>query len=313
MIIQMKRVLATGGTGFVGSHLVLALLASGENEVHVTSRGKKLPKILENIPENKLVVHTLDISNISELESLLATVRPERIYHLAACLHKKGEDPDTKELLDTNVIATAALLRYAKRENAPMVNTGTFTEYAPSATPVDEHSPFGPQEFYSTSKLAATFLCAQEGKKGVPVVTLRLFTPYGPEMPDGRIMHVAITNALRNEPIPLSSPTVTRDFIFVSDIAQAYILAGEHATQLRGEVFNIGSGNATTLETLGQNVLELCGSTSTLSWGSQKSLAYDAELWQADNTKARELLKWEPKKDLNHGLTETIAWYRKNT
>lgn len=309
----MTRVLVTGGTGFVGSHLALALLARGD-EVHVTNhRQKKLPKILSAIPEDRLIVHTIDIRNISKLESLLATVRPERIYHLAACLHKKGEDPNTQELLETNVIATAALLRYAKKEDVPLVNTGTFTEYAPSSSPVNEHSPLGPQEFYSTSKLAATFLCVQEGKKGVPVITLRLFTPYGPEMPEGRIMHVAIKHALRNEPIPLSSPGVTRDFIFASDIAQAYIQAGEQAHQLRGEVFNIGSSNATTLEVLGQSVLQLCGSTSTLSWGTQKSLAYDAELWQADNTKAQELLKWEPKSDLHQGLTETIAWYKKNS
>jgi nucleoside-diphosphate-sugar epimerase len=308
----MARILITGGTGFIGSHLALALLAQGNNEVHLTSRYDKLPIILSDIVGNKPIFHNIDISNIPKLEELLVSIRPERIYHLAACIHRRGDEPAIQELLATNVVATAALLRHAKTENIPMVNTATFTEYASSATPVDEHAPLGPQDAYGISKLAATLLCEIEGKKGAPVVTLRLFTPYGPEIPGGRLMHAVVEQALLHKPISLSSPTVTRDFTYVGDIAEAFMRAGDRADRLRGEIINIGSGKGTTLKELGGIVLELCNSTSVLNFGSEKSLPYDGELWQSNNAKAKNLLDWAPKTDLRNGLLKTIAWYKKS-
>jgi dTDP-glucose 4,6-dehydratase len=154
-------------------------------------------------------------------------------------------------------------------------------------------------------------LCEQEGKNGAPVVTLRLFTPYGPEIPKGRLMRVVVEQALLNKPISLSAPSVTRDFTYVSDIADAFMRAGDRANQLRGEIINIGSGKGTTLEELGGEVLKLCNSTSVLAFGSEKSLAYDGELWQSKNTKAKNLLDWAPKTSLHDGLLKTIAWYKK--
>ncbi len=308
----MSRILITGGTGFIGSHLALMLLAQGNNEVHLTSRYDKIPVILSEVL-NKPIFHNIDISNIPKLEELLLSVRPDRIYHLAACIHRRGDEPAIQELLATNVIATMALVRYAKSENVPMVNTGSFTEYASSATPVDEHAPLGPQDSYSITKLTATLLCEQEGGRGAPVVTLRLFTPYGPEIPKGRLMHVIVEHALLNQPISLSSPLVTRDFTYVSDIAEAFIKAGDRADQLSGEIINIGSGKGTTLKELGKDALKLCDSTSAISWGSEKGLAYDGDLWQSNNMKAKNLLDWQPKTGLREGLQKTIAWYKKNS
>lgn len=308
----MSRILITGGTGFIGSHLALMLLAQGNNEVHLTSRYDKIPVILSEVL-NKPIFHNIDISNIPKLEELLLSVRPDRIYHLAACIHRRGDEPAIQELLATNVIATMALVRYAKSENVPMVNTGSFTEYASSATPVDEHAPLGPQDSYSITKLTATLLCEQEGGSGAPEVTLRLFTPYGPEIPKGRLMHVIVEHALLNQPISLSSPLVTRDFTYVSDIAEAFIKAGDRADQLSGEIINIGSGKGTTLKELGKDALKLCDSTSAISWGSEKGLAYDGDLWQSNNMKAKNLLDWQPKTGLREGLQKTIAWYKKNS
>lgn len=307
------NVLVTGGTGFIGSHLVRALLARGDT-VHATTRNSALPESIADLRyDTRLVLHEIDIADTKALDALLDEVKPERIYHLAACLHQRGEDPPVEELTATNVVATAALVRYAKAQGVPMVNTGTFTEYQPTDRPVDEDSRLGPQEFYSTSKLAATLLCTQEGKKGAPVVTLRLFTPYGPGMQEGRLVRVAVENALAGKPITLSSPRVTRDFVFVEDIADAYLRAGERAAARPGAVWNIGTGVATRLDDFGKLVLELTGSKSPIAWGEQKKLAYDGELWQADNMRAKNDLGWGPSYDLRAGLQKTIAWYKRNT
>lgn len=307
--MEKRKILVTGGTGFVGSHIVTRLLREG-HDVHVTERPNSSRAKEELASVAVPNIHAIDLSETDSVAVFLEKLSPTEIYHLGADLHQHGIDPPVGKLLRTNVETTEAILQYARLHNATVVNTGTFTEYQPSAKPVSEEDTLFPQEFYSLTKMTATLRAQQLGKQGVSVVTLRPFTPFGPGMREGRLVRVAIEHAQSGTPIPLSSPKVTRDFIYVDDLVDCYLLAMQHARECKGEVFNAGTGKATTLAEFAELVLLLTQSKSKLEWSAQAGLSYDGELWQANIEKAKRILDWQPKHDLRSGLQKTIEWYR---
>lgn len=305
-----KRVLVTGGTGFVGSRLAERLSRIG-HEVHVSEREGGSRERMH--AEEEIIYHPLDLADSEMVQVLLEELEPESIFHLGANLHQRGIDPPTQALTDTNIITTEAIYQYARKTGAHVVFAATFTEYRPTNVPVDEESPLEPQEFYSLTKMIGSLRAKQIGRAGANIVALRMFTPYGPNMRDGRLVKNAIESALSGEPIMLSSAKVTRDFIFVDDLVDLYVLADEMAERARGEIVNAGSGVATTLEQFGSLVKELCSSESAVEFNTTQALAYDGELWQANIQKAKNLFGWEPKHDLRRGLAETIQWYKNNS
>ncbi|OGZ08639.1 MAG: hypothetical protein A3D65_01940 [Candidatus Lloydbacteria bacterium RIFCSPHIGHO2_02_FULL_50_13] len=309
--MSFSRIFITGGTGFTGSHLARRFLGEGA-EVHVTHRrGSSLERVKDI--QNLLVLHEVDLADSHAVVSLLDVVKPDAVFHLGADLHQQGIEPLVEPLVRTNVLTTALALEWARKHDVVFVYAGTFSEYLPSSTPVRETAQLGPQEFYSLTKLAGTLRTSQMGKLGVPAVSLRIFTPYGPGMREGRLVRNAIERALAGEPIPLSSPQVTRDFIFVDDLVDLYIAAGNSARKFPGEVWNAGGGKATTQEEFSKLILGMTGSSSTIEWSTRGALAYDGELWQADLEKTKRMLGWSPAHDLRSGIEKTIAWYRKNT
>jgi nucleoside-diphosphate-sugar epimerase len=263
--------------------------------------------------EEEIIYHPLDLADSEMVQVLLEELEPESIFHLGANLHQRGIDPPTQALTDTNIITTEAIYQYARKTGAHVVFAATFTEYRPTNVPVDEESLLEPQEFYSLTKMIGSLRAKQIGRAGANIVALRMFTPYGPNMRDGRLVKNAIESALSGEPIMLSSAKVTRDFIFVDDLVDLYVLADEMAERARGEIVNAGSGVATTLEQFGSLVKELCSSESAVEFNTTQALAYDGELWQANIQKAKNLFGWEPKHDLRRGLAETIQWYKNNS
>lgn len=263
--------------------------------------------------QNQLVLHEVDLADSNAVIALLDAVAPDAIFHLGANLHQQGIDPPVEALVHTNVLTTALMLEWARKHDTVFVHAGTFSEYLSSNVPVTETAPLGPQEFYSLTKLAGTLRTMQVGKLGAPAVGLRIFTPYGPGMREGRLVRNTIEKALLGEPIPLSSPQVTRDFIYVDDLVDLYVAAGNAARKFPGEVWNAGSGKAATLEEFAQLVLRVTGSSSTIEWSARVALAYDGELWQADMKKAEHLLNWKPTTTLEEGLKKTAVWLRSHS
>lgn len=309
--MSFSRIFITGGTGFTGSHLARRFSGEGA-QVHVTYRhGSSLERV-EDI-QDLLVLHEVDLADSDAVAALLDVITPDAIFHLGANLHQQGIDPPVEALVRTNILTTALMLEWARKQDVVFVHAGTFSEYLSSNVPVVETAQLGPQEFYSLTKLAGTLRTMQVGKLGTPAVGLRIFTPYGPGMREGRLVKNAIEKSLAGEPIPLSSPKVTRDFIFVDDLVDLYIAAGNSARKFPGEIWNAGSGKATTLEELSQLVLRATSSSSMVEWSARGALSYDGELWQADIEKAKRMLGWSPAHDLRSGLEKTIAWYKKNT
>jgi nucleoside-diphosphate-sugar epimerase len=233
------------------------------------------------------------------------------VIHLAAA----GVDPrrnDPHEIFETNVLGFLNLLTSAEAAGAERVaGAGSCFEYdATSDKPLAESDPLLPLTPYAASKSSAVMLASAFAKtRDLKVVMLRPFTAYGPyERPDRLIPHV-ILSAMRRAPIRLTGGEQTRDFVYVEDAAEAFLVAGLPGAP-SGEVFNVGTGRATAVLAVARRILDLMQSEATIEVGA---LPYrPAEYWHlcADISRSRERLHWSPRVDLDDGLSRTIEWMR---
>lgn len=306
----MQRAFVTGAAGFVGSHLSRHLLDAGF-EVHISVLpGTDLSRL--SAVQDRLVIHTLDLQSAKDVVRLMHEVRPQHVFHLAASLVASGVISSAEDVTGVNILGTKHLLDAGLDVGLQsFVLTGSFLEYGPQERPLVESDRCEPLEIYGVSKLAATLLAQGYARAhGLPAIVARLFTPYGPQMQKGRLVRELIERALAGEPLLLTSPNVARDFVYVDDICRLLIDMSARANELRGEVFNAGSGQKTTLEELVSLILQRTGSTSLPSWGARGKVSYDSDLLQADMTKTFKTFAWRPEISLEAGIERTVASLR---
>src|SRR5262249_49342585 len=142
------------------------------------------------------------------------------------------------------------------------------------------------------------------------VVTFRLFSVYGPWEEPGRLIPTLIRRARAGQPLQMTAPETARDFVYVDDILRA-LLTLDRLSELRGEIFNLGTGVQSTLRDVVDLVRKLAGSASEVRWGDMPARHWDASQWVADISKARRQLGWSPHYRLEQGLAEMAAWMRK--
>lgn len=307
-----KTVFITGATGFVGSHLARYLFEDNWN-IHILARPTSDTwRIKDILPQLK--IHRGDLHNRAELEKIILDIKPRGIFHLAVSNIASGITASTQDIILDNLLGTVNLIDAANNfEYDFFINTGSFLEYGVKARAIKESDVSEPPELYSITKLAAEQYARSAAKsKNKPIVTLRLFTPYGPAIQPGRLTYEIITKALKNEDINLTSPTISRDLIYVKDAVALYATAAERAKDFVGETFNAGTGQATTIGTIVDLVLKATQSKSAVKWGTHHGAAYDSDQWQADMTKTHAGLSWKPKYSIEEGLKETIEWYKKH-
>lgn len=307
-----KRIFITGASGFVGSHLARRLEAEGAT-VHALLRPTSDQwRIMDILP--KLKIHIGDLRSRADLEKIFLAIKPQGIFHLAVSNMFSGVMAPSQDVVADNLLGTINLIEAAdKLDYDFFINTGSFLEYGVRTEPVKESDKPEPPELYSITKLAAEQYARVVAKsKRKPIITLRLFTPYGPAVQKGRLVFEIISKALKNEDIILSSPNISRDFIYVQDVVSAYLAAAERSKDFAGETFNVGNGRSTAICTIVDLVMKATQSASVVKWGSHHGAVYDSDFWQADMTKTRSSLGWRPKYGLEDGLRETIKWHREH-
>jgi nucleoside-diphosphate-sugar epimerase len=304
-----RDVLVTGASGFLGAHLLRRLAGLGARCTGLHRPGSSLSRLV-GLPSNVRLVAS-DLQDREGLSRAVVARPPRVVFHLAAY----GVDPKQKDLgtaFQSNVIGFVNLVESLR--SVPLdafVNTGTCSEYPGGIDrPLVETDPVEPQGPYAMSKAAAVSLgqmLARTEKR--PIVTLRPFTFYGPlERPDRLIPHV-ISSVVKGQDIRMTGGRQTRDFIYVDDVVEAYLRAAVPPVEL-GEVFNIGSGTATTVLALVERLRDLAGSMAPMLVGA---IPYrENEMWHlcADIRKARQRLGWSPRVSLDDGLKRMLEWHR---
>ncbi len=292
----------TGGAGFIGSHVVEALLVRGD-EVHVLddfSSGKP-----DNLVEGARL-HEGDVRR--DAESVFAEVQPELCCHLAAQIDVRVsvERPDFDA--DVNVIGTLHVLEAARQHGTKLVFSSTGGAiYGECERPATEDHPRLPLAPYGVSKLSAEEYIAMYNRlHGSTHVALRYGNVFGPRQdPHGEAGVVAIfMNALRDGRAPriFGDGTQTRDYVFVADVAAATLAAAGHD----GGVFNVGTGVETSVLDLYVRIQRAAGSDREPEFAEPRP----GELQRSvlDPSRAQRALGWQPRHSLDAGLGETWAW-----
>lgn len=302
--------LITGISGFVGAGLARYLLAQ-KVEVHGIVRQSSNLWRLEDI-RHELTLHIGDLLDEHSTSAVLQKVKPNVVFHLAV-YGAYSSQKDTERILSTTVKSTLHLLT-ASRENgvSMFVNTGSSSEYGTKNHPMREDELVDPNSYYAVGKVAQTHLCRQFSRQdGLPTITLRLFSVYGPYEEPGRLVPTVIGNALSGNEIIISDPKVARDFIYIDDVARALHLVSQRH-DLSGEVINLGSGIQHTLGEMANAIIAQTKSQSAFVVGGNEKRSFDTYTWVADTTKIESLLDFCPSYNMDEGVSKSVEWYKKN-
>ena len=302
----MQSILVTGATGFVGGCLTRRLAGEGKR-VHVLIRPTSNDWRIADYRE-RLTYHTVDIRDRDALVRVFRLVRPDVVYHCAVYGGYPAQT-DSVRIGQVNAMGTINVLTAAVETGfGCFINTGSSGEYGPRTDLMREADPLRPTTAYGATKAAATlFAYAMAKSTDLPIVTLRLMSPYGPFEEPTRLVPAAIAKALRGEDIALSSGDESRDFFFVEDLVDLYLRVPGSRFE-PGEVVNVGSGRPHTVRQVAEHILELTASASRPLWGAFDPRAYDAAHWQADVSRMAGIFGWRPETSLEQGLERTVAW-----
>lgn len=307
--LRGRRVLVTGGSGFIGSHLTRRLVREGA-EVGVLT---KYNSVIDNVRLvdiwDRLTVIEADIRNADSLRQI-SGFKPEVIYHLAAYNHVGDSFIHVSEALDCNVKGTANLLEsYDGYERFVYISSSEVYGHQ-SEVPFSEEMCPRPISPYAVGKYGGELYCRMKMERSDRrIVVLRPFNAYGPyQSPRAVIAEMALT-CLAGRPVRSTEGKQTRDFNFVENLVDGFVLAGEREEAV-GQVINLGSGMEISIRDLIAEIHEQTGRRSELQVGA---LEYrPTEIWRmvAANGRAKALLGWTPRVDFKEGLRRTIAWYR---
>jgi len=305
-------ILVTGGAGFIGANLVRRLRAD-DSDVHVILRDEKTAWRLRGITD-EITIHRGDMRDEQRIRDIVEQVQPEYVYHMAT-FGAYPKQSDMKNIIEADIIGSLNLFCALEKCTTlkRVINAGTSSEYGPKQGPMREIDVLEPIVPYGVAKAAQTLfaqLFARE--RHLPVVTLRLFAIYGPFEAPGRLIADIMCALVRSAPLELSSPSPTRDFIYIGDTIQAMLLAAR-AERASGEVLNIGSGVEYTVGEVVERAMNVAGRSVPLRWGNEeKRRAYDTTRWVADISKAKSILGWVPTRTLDEGLRTTFDWYNQH-
>ncbi|WP_052128462.1 GDP-mannose 4,6-dehydratase [Neosynechococcus sphagnicola] len=308
--LARKKVLVTGGSGFIGSHLCRRLVEAGA-EVSVLV---KYYSVIDNIRIVGFWEHITPIeADLRNPDSLrqIQRLQPDIIFHLAAYNHVGDSFLQVSEAMECNAKGTANLFEsYEDYQRLIYISTSEVYGLQASVPFQEQATPF-PLSPYAVGKYAGE-LYARMKHHSVhkPVVVLRPFNAYGPYQSPRAVIAELIIKCLRGEDIITTAGRQTREFNFVENLVDGFILAAT-CPEAVGEVINLGCGVETSIRDLVHRIHTLTDSQSQLRVGELPDRP--GEIWRmcADNQKAQQLLGWSPQVDLDQGLQLTIEWFRR--
>jgi UDP-glucose 4-epimerase len=315
MALRARRILVTGGGGFIGSHLV-ERLAPGNRVTTLDSGRRDALKLVALDPAWGVRVVAGDVLDVTTVRSLVADA--DVVFHLAAVAGVSDYQKMPVETMTVNMIGTANVLAAAADAGVErVVNFATSEMYGPRAAHAREDDflmPGPPGQLrwtYAVSKLAGEHLAiAYHRQRGLPVTSLRPFNVYGPRQVGEGAVQIFIAQAVEGRSVTVQGDGAqVRAWCYVDDMVEAALAAAAHPAAV-GRCFNIGAPAAavTTLE-LARKVIALTGSPSKVEHVAAPAQVVETRVPVVES--AREVLGWQPRTDLDTGLRRTIEWYRR--
>ena len=304
-----KKVLITGGTGFIGANLVRRLLKDG-HDVHLLVRKEYDNARLKDVIDD-LRFYEVDLMDLSSLDTILMFVKPDWVFHLSV-YGAYSHQNNGQTMFETNVIGTMNLIKAcAKCGFEVFVNTGSSSEYGYKDHPSKETEILEPASTYAVSKAATTMFCGYIAReKNVMIPTLRLYSVYGPYEDDGRLVPTLIRYGTQGRFPPLVDPDIAHDFVFVDDVIEAYLLAAMSQEQQSDVIYNVGTGIQTSIREIVDVARRQMNILEEPQWGTMPNRRWDTSCWIADNRLIRKQLGWTPSHSLEEGFRKTLSWFK---
>lgn len=313
---ESKSVLVTGAGGFIGSHLVEALVRAGAQTramVRYNSAGRRGWLDQSDLKDDMDVI----AGDIREMDSVRAALKGvDIVFHLAALIAIPYSYVSPSSYVSTNIVGTLNILQESLRSGVSrVVHTSTSEVYGTAKqVPISEEHPLQAQSPYSATKIGADKLAESFHLSfELPISVVRPFNTYGPRQSARAVVPAIMSQSLANEPIRLGNTTPTRDFNYVEDTVRGFMLNAASDTAV-GRVINLGSGMEISIGDLAQMICSLTGAECRIIQEERRirPSASEVDRLCADNRMADELLGWRPKVSLCEGLQRTLDWMRSN-
>ncbi len=305
------RVLVTGVTGFIGSHLAPKLAEKGY-EVYALQR-QTAGRWVQGQTGNAVFC---DLRDFFAVRKAVAELQPDMVVHVAAISPVAYSYDHPQEVLTVNTIGTVNLAEACLREVPSFKHflfAGTSEEYGNQQEfPIKEGAELKPNSPYSVSKVAAdNYLQYMAVAYRFPVTVLRPFNTYGRKHDAHFVVERIVTQALRSSAVRLGDLEAVRDLMYLDDHVNAYLTCLQQRDKAIGQVFNFSTGRGVKIKDLANLIGQIAGKKLEIIGGTIPERPLDIHTLIGDNSKARQVLGWTPKVTLEEGLRLTVEYWKK--
>jgi nucleoside-diphosphate-sugar epimerase/glycosyltransferase involved in cell wall biosynthesis len=301
-------ILVLGASGFIGANLFKKIASQRSDVYAVVRRGKGWR--LSDVSDDMVI--EADLTDPISIKNLIISVGPRTIFDLAAYGAYSFEQGPEK-IYETNFSSLVYLVQLiSKKSISAFIHAGSSSEYGLNSAGPLEGSACLPNSDYAVSKLSAANYLEYVGKQqGFPCAHLRLYSVYGPLEDTSRLIPNAIKFALKAELPPFVDARTSRDFIYVDDACEAFIMcAAQMNPNLYGEIFNIGSSQKISIGMLADVLKSTFSFDATPKFGAMEGRSWDLPDWYSNSSKAEQVLGWKASTPLAEGLSITSNWVR---
>jgi len=296
----------TGGLGFIGNELVRQLLRAGEDVVILDNRNRVAPDISDLVATKVIQV---DLTEHEQVASILADLKPQTVFHLAAIHFIPECNANPERTLRVNVEATMGLLRACAAAGVRhFLYASSGAVYADSPLPLTEDSPIGPVDIYGWSKWFGEELCRwQAASSELKVTICRFFNTYGPRETNAHVVPEILSQLKQGRRLRLGNTKPRRDYIYTTDMAKSVRLLAK-TPPLSCQTVNIATGEDASVDDLIDMLSILLGERIVLETDESRFRKADKLAQKADVTRLEHLLSWRPEVSLITGLADLLAY-----
>jgi nucleoside-diphosphate-sugar epimerase len=304
-----KRILITGAAGFVGANLARAALARGHAPILLSRPGSD-PWRLAALA-GRVERADVDLTDPAAVASAVRAAEADWVFHCAAHGAYSWQD-DPARIRAVVRDGSLALLEACLSAGVEVfVHAGTSSEYGSVDHAPSEDERIAPNSPYAEAKAEVTR--ALEARRGVArarLVTLRLYSVYGPWEEPRRFIPTLIAHGLEGRLPPLVDPDVGRDFVHADDACEAFFLAAAHPGCAAGGVFNVATGVQTTIRRAVELARRELGIAAEPAWGTMPNRRWDTTIWVGNPARLEAATGWRPRTGFAEGFRQTVAWLR---
>ena len=302
-------IIVLGAAGFIGANLLKKILKYRKDVFGIIRENKGWR--ISDIDQNNII--TTDINDVSATKYLIESIKPKTIFD---CISYGAYSFENKveKIYTTNFSSKINLLEILEGHKiSAYIHAGSSSEYGLNSSGPTETSKCKPNSDYAMSKLAIAKYIEYIGKvKKMPAINLRLYSVYGPLEDSSRLIPTLLNAAIKKSLPPLVNAEISRDFIYIDDVCNAFINAAIYIkSDNYGNSFNIGSGIKTTIKDLVLIMQNSFGVTESPNYGAMDNRSWDLKDWYSNPAKSLKVLNWAHSYNLLKGLKETFNWIKK--